>query len=114
MFKVEIVNLSVYAVIGVSKKEREKKQLLKVSLSFYYQVAKNKSLNDIKNLKDYSTIIKFLKNYIALSKFKTLEKLISQTVLVVSKKFKLKNVKLKINKTKVAKKYGSDSLSVSN
>ena len=52
MFKVEIKNLSVNAFIGVSLKERKKKQLLKVTLHFKYSVSKNKELDDIKNLKD--------------------------------------------------------------
>ena len=92
MFKVEIKNLSVNTFIGVSMKERKKKQLLK----------------------DYSNITKFLKNYIEHTSCKTLEKLVSETVKTISKKFNLKNVKLTINKTTVAKKYGCDSLSVSN
>ena len=114
MFEVEIKNLSVSAFIGVSIKERKKKQLLKVSLHFKYFVSKNKELDDIKNLKDYSVITKFLKNYIEHTRFKTLEKLVSETVKTISKKFNLRNVKLTINKTTIAKKYGCDSLSVSN
>ena len=114
MFRVEINNLSVNAFIGVSLKERKKKQLLKVSLHFKYSISKHKELDDIKNLKDYSNITKFLKNYIEHTRFKTLEKLISETAKTISKKFNLKNVKLTIDKTTVAKKYGCDSLSVSN
>ena len=49
MFRVEIINLKTYAVIGISDKERKKKQLLKVNLSFNYSVLKNKDLNDINN-----------------------------------------------------------------
>ena len=75
---------------------------------------KIKNLDDIKNLKDYSIITKFLKNYIEHARFITLEKLVSETVKIISKKFNLKNVKLTIDKTIVAKNYGCDSLSVSN
>ena len=114
MFRVEIINLKTYAVIGISDKERKKKQLLKVNLSFNYSVLKNKDLNDINNLKDYSLIIFFVKKYINQSRYKTLEKLITETSKVISKKFELKNISVKINKTEVAKKYGSESLSVSN
>ena len=114
MFEVEIKNLSVSAFIGVSIKERKKTQLLKVSLHFKYFVSKNKELDDIKNLKDYSVITKFLKNYIEHTRFKTLEKLLTETIKTISKKFNLKNVKLTIDKTTVAKNYGCDSLSVSN
>ena len=114
MFRVEINNLSVNAFIGVSLKERKRKQLLKVSLHFKYSVLKNRELDDIKNLKDYSNIIKFLKNHIEQTRFKTLEKLISETVKTIAEKFNLKNVKLTLNKTTVTKNYGCDSLSVSN
>jgi len=114
MFIVEINNLSVNAFIGVSMKERKKKQLLKVSLHFKYSISKNKDLDNIKNLKDYSNITKFLKNYIEHTRFKTLEKLLTETIKTISKKFNLKNIKLTINKTTVAKNYGCDSLSVSN
>ena len=58
--------------------------------------------------------MEFLKNYIEHTSNKTLEKLVSETVKTISKKFNLKNVKLTINKTTVANKYGCDSLSVSN
>ena len=33
---------------------------------------------------------------------------------MIEKKFKIKNVKIKINKTVVAKRYGSETVSVSN
>ena len=58
MLKVEIKNLSVNAFIGVSLKERKKKQLLKVSLHFKYSISKNKELDDIKNLKSKSSFFK--------------------------------------------------------
>ena len=63
MFKVEIKNLSVNTFIGVSMKERKKKQLLKVSLNFKYSVSKNKELDNIKKLErlfEYYKIFKKL------------------------------------------------------
>ena len=53
MFKVEIKNLSIKANIGITAKERLKKQLLKVTLSFKYSVKNSLNLNNIKNVKDY-------------------------------------------------------------
>ena len=53
-------------------------------------------------------------SYIAESKSHTLEHLISKTSKALEKKFKIKNIKIKINKTAVAKKYGAESVSVSN
>ena len=45
---------------------------------------------------------------------KTLEKLIISSSQMLEKKFKIKKVKVKINKTAVAKRYGSETVSVSN
>ena len=47
MFKVEIKNLSIKANIGITAKERAKKQLLKVTLSFNYFVNSSLNLNNI-------------------------------------------------------------------
>ena len=55
-----------------------------------------------------------LKNFINESKYNTLEKLIISSSQMIEKKFKIKNVKIKINKTAVAKRYGSETVSVSN
>tara|TARA_B100000035_G_C20769764_1_gene452089 strand:- start:319 stop:663 length:345 start_codon:yes stop_codon:yes gene_type:complete len=114
MFKVEIKNLSIKANIGITAKERAKKQLLKVTLSFNYFVNSSLNLNNIVNVKDYSSITKYLKEKIKNSNSHTLEHLIIKVSKDLEKKFKIKNIKIKINKTAVAKKYGADSVSVSN
>ena len=114
MFKVEIKNLSINANIGITAKERAKKQLLKVTLSFNYFVNSSLNLNNIENVKDYSSITKYLKEKIKNSNSHTLEHLIIKASKDLEKKFKIKNIKIKINKTAVAKKYGADSVSVSN
>ena len=114
MFTVEIKNISIPANIGVTSREKTRKQILKVSFTFSYIVNKKKNLDKISNLKDYSKITKYLKQIIVESRFNTLEKLIDYTVIKLEKKFKIKNIKIKINKAAVAKKYGSESLSVSN
>ncbi len=114
MFTVEIKNISIPVNIGITSKERAKKQILKVTLSFSYIVNKKKDLDKISNVKDYSKITKYLKKIITDSRFNTLEKLIDSTTKKLKKEFKLKNIKIKINKTAVAKKYGSESLNVSN
>ena len=112
MFKVEIKNLRIKAKIGVTAKERKKYQLLFVTIIFNYKVLNKANVNNIKFLKDYSLIIKFLKNFVANSRYKTLEKLITESKRILQKKFQLKSLSLKINKTSVAKKHKSDSISV--
>ena len=72
------------------------------------------NLNNINNVKDYSSITKYLKTFIKESQSHTLEHLIIKTSNALEKKFKIKKVKITINKTAVAKKYGAESLSVSN
>ena len=113
MFKVKVKNIKIKTKIGVTTAERKKEQLLLVSLDFYYKLNNNLDLDNIKNLKNYSIIIKYLKDYIKNSRYKTLEKLISECTKQIKKKFKLKKINLTINKKNVAKKYGCDSLSVS-
>ena len=114
MFNVEIKNLKVFANIGITAEERKKKQLLKVTLNFSYNVSKGKDLEKMANLKDYSRITKSLKKFINESKYNTLEKLIIASSFMLEKKFKIKKAKILINKTAVAKRYGSDTISVSN
>ena len=113
MFKIKIEKLKVKAKIGVSNKERKKSQLLIVTLVCTYNLSNKTNLDNIKNLKDYSAITKYLKNYIEESKYKTLEKLIFECSKKIKKEFQLDTVYLNINKTAVAKKYGCNSLSVS-
>ena len=114
MFNVEIKNLKILANIGITSEERKKKQLLKVTLNFSYNVSKGRDLEKISNLKDYSRITKSLKKFINESKYNTLEKLIIASSFMLEKKFKIKKIKIIINKTAVAKRYGADTVSVSN
>ncbi len=113
MFKVEIKNIKIRTKIGVSESERKKEQLLIVSLNYNYILSPKTNIDNIKFLKDYSVIIKYLKNFIKKSRYKTLEKLVLECKKQLKKQFKLKNVFLTIEKPFVAKKYGCESLSVS-
>ena len=113
MFQVEIKNLKVKAHLGVNEAERKKLQSLLVTLRFKYNVPKKNQLDNIKFLKDYSKITKFIKKYIENSKCKTLEKLIVECSQQISKKFNIKKLYIKIDKIVVAKRYGCESLSVS-
>ena len=112
MFTVKISKLKVRAKIGVFATERTKPQLLLVTLKFSYKVNSNKNVDNIANLKSYSEIKHFLKEYIKYSKYKTLEKLIIECSKVLKKKFKIKNISLEIEKPETAKKYGCQSVSV--
>ena len=113
MFTVRINKLKVRTKIGVSIQERRKKQLLLVSLKFSYKVNKNQNIDNINNLISYTDIKKFLKTYIESSRCRTLEKLIIESSQMLRKRFKIQNVSIEIEKSDVAKKYGCQSISVS-
>ena len=112
MFKVTIKNIKVETKIGVSDKERKKNQMLHVSLSFKYNLLNKKKIDNIKFLKDYSKIIKYLRYFIQKSHYKTLEKLIMECSKNLKQMFKIKNISLKVEKIETAKKYGCQSVSV--
>ena len=86
MFKIEIKNLKTKAHIGITEKERMKSQPLTVTLSFKYNVEKASQLDDIKYLKDYSSITKSLKSFIELSRYRSLEKLVVECSKEMKKK----------------------------
>ncbi len=69
-----------------------------MTLNFSYNVPKIKDLEKMSNLKDYSSITKSLKKFINESKYNTLEKLIIASSLMLEKKFKIKNIKMKVKK----------------
>ena len=65
-------------------------------------------------LRNYPEGSSILKELIQNSNSHTLEHLIINVSKALEKKFKIKDVKVGINKTAVAKKYGAESVSVSN
>ena len=113
MFEIVIKQIKIKTNIGVTEKERRSKQLLYLSLSFKYNTKKSFDINNIDSLISYSEIIKFVKNYVKNSKFKTLEKLIIEIKIELEKKFKIKDLHVTIEKPEVAKKYKCSSISVS-
>ena len=113
MFTVKIVRLKVRTKIGVTAQERKKNQPLLVSLKFSYKIHHNKDSDTINNLISYTDIIKHLKTYIASSRCKTLEKLIIGCSKSLRKNFNIQKTSIEIEKPEVAKKYGSQSISVS-
>ena len=113
MFEIEIKNLKTKARIGISVKERKKFQNLLITLRFKYSVINKNKLNDIKYLKDYSSIIKFLKILVEKSNYKSIEKLNYECSKAIEKKYKIRKVFIYINKVEVAKRYKCESINVS-
>ena len=113
MFKVEIKNLKTKAKIGITLKERKKFQTLLVTICFNYSISNKRMLDDIKYLKDYSSIIKFIRLFIQSSKYKSLERLTSECASIIENKYGIKKVFVSINKVDVAKRYQCESINVS-
>ncbi len=113
MFEIEIKNLKTKAKIGITSQERKKFQTLLVTIRFQYLVNNKTKLEDIKYLKDYSSIIKFLKQFIKNANFKSLEKLTFECASKVEKKYGIKKVFVSVNKVDVAKRYQCESINVS-
>tara|TARA_Y100001970_G_C14135203_1_gene803885 strand:- start:888 stop:1232 length:345 start_codon:yes stop_codon:yes gene_type:complete len=112
MFEIEIKNLKTRAKIGISSQERRKYQTLLITCRFKYSVISKKKIDDINYLKDYSSIVKFLKTFVEKSHYKSLERLVLECKDAAKKKYKLKKIFISINKVEVAKRYGCESLSV--
>tara|TARA_B100002051_G_C16383804_1_gene461832 strand:+ start:199 stop:543 length:345 start_codon:yes stop_codon:yes gene_type:complete len=113
MLEILIKNIKVKSKIGVSLKERKQSQLLLISLKINYMTKRNKNVDEIKNLKDYSKIIKYIRKYVQNSCYRTLEKLLEELSKNLKKQFKLKKIYLTISKPEVAKKYRCELISVS-
>ena len=113
MFEVEIKNLKTKAKIGISPKERTKFQTLLITCRFKYSIIKKEKIDDIKYLKDYSSIVRFLKEFVQKSQYKSIERLTFECANILEKKYKLKKVFISVNKVEVAKRYGCESISVS-
>ena len=86
MFEVEIKNLKTKARIGMTFQERKKFQTLFITLNFKYSINNKRKLDDIKYLKDYSSIVRFLKIFVEKSQYKSLERLVFECSNVLEKK----------------------------
>ena len=113
MFEVEIKNLKTKARIGISAQERKKFQTLLITVRFKYSINNKKKLDSIEHLKDYSSIIKFIRLFIQSSKYKSLERLTSECASIIENKYGIKKVFVSINKVDVAKRYQCESINVS-
>ncbi len=112
MYEVEIKNLQTKARIGIKPQERKRFQKLLITLRFNYKIKNRSNLDNIKYLKDYSSIVKFLKLFVENSKYKSLERLVYECSNSLQKNFKIKNISICVNKVEVAKRYKCESIIV--
>ena len=73
----------------------------------------DKTLTRSQHLGIYAYRVKFLKEFVQKSKYKSIERLTFECANILEKKYKLKKVFIKVNKVEVAKRYGCESISVS-
>ncbi len=94
--KVNINDLTFNTIIGILDFERINKQKIIVDISFEYDFKKDKFI-------DYSKISKLVEQTMKKKKFKLIEEAIIYLQKKLNKKFKLKNLVIKITKPNILK-----------
>ena len=112
-FFIEIEDLKVDTIIGVFDEERLKPQTILISIKCQLDLDHNQDLDNIENVTSYSDIKKEIVTFVSASKYKTLEKLITELKKQLDNQFPIKIEKLEINKIEIAKKYNAKKVSVS-
>ena len=112
-FFIEIEDLKVDTIVGVFDEERLKPQTILISIKCQLDLDHNQDLDNIENVTSYSDIKKEIVTFVSASKYKTLEKLITELKKQLDNQFPIKIEKLEINKIEIAKKYNAKKVSVS-
>jgi len=94
--KLEIKNLKFKCIIGILEFERTNPQQVIVNISFQYQFTKNYFI-------DYSKIISYIKKTMKKKKFYLIEDVIIYIKNDITKKYKIKKLKLQIIKPNIIK-----------
>ena len=112
-FLIEIKDMSVHCIIGVYDEERLKPQELLITLKCQINLDENQDLDNIDNVTSYADLKSEITDFVSSSKYKTLEKLITELKKVILKKFPIDIQLLEINKIVIAKKYNAQKVSIS-
>ena len=112
-FLIEIKDMSVHCIIGVYDEERLKPQELLITLKCQINLDENQDLDNIDNVTSYADLKSEITGFVSSSKYKTLEKLITELQKVILKKFPIDIQLLEINKIVIAKKYNAQKVSIS-
>jgi FolB domain-containing protein len=112
-FLIEIKDMSVHCIIGVYDEERLKPQELLITLKCQINLDENQDLDNIDNVTSYADLKSEITDFVSSSKYKTLEKLITELQKVILKKFPIDIQLLEINKIVIAKKYNAQKVSIS-
>ena len=95
-------NLKVKSNIGVTSKERTKKQLLRFDVQIELK-GKKLFKDDINNTIDYAEIEKIITNIATKNEFKLLETLGEVIIETIGKQCSFKSIRIKIAKNKIIK-----------
>lgn len=112
-FLIEIKDMSVHCIIGVYDEERLKPQELLITIKCQINLDENQDLDNIDNVTSYADLKSEITDFVSSSKYKTLEKLITELQKVILKKFPIDIQLLEINKIVIAKKYNAQKVSIS-
>ena len=112
-FLIEIKDMSVHCIIGVYDEERLKPQELLITIKCQINLDENQDLDNIENVTSYADLKSEITDFVSSSKYKTLEKLITELQKVILKKFPIEIQLLEINKIVIAKKYNAQKVSIS-
>ena len=112
-FLIEIKDMSVHCIIGVYDEERLKPQELLITLKCQINLDENQDLDNIDNVTSYADLKREITDFVSSSKYKTLEKLITELQKAMLKKFPIAIQLLEINKIVIAKKYNAQKVSIS-
>jgi 7,8-dihydroneopterin aldolase/epimerase/oxygenase len=94
--KIEINNLTFKCIIGILDFERIKKQRIIINSSFEYEFTKDSFI-------DYAEVSALIKTTIKKEKFLLLEDAILHLETLLTDKYKIKNLKIKISKPDILK-----------
>lgn len=94
--KIEISDLTFKCIIGILPFEREKKQKVIINLSFEYEFLNNDFIN-------YAEVSALLKDSMKKEKFLLLEDAILYLERLLSQKYPIKNLYIKISKPTILK-----------
>ena len=112
-FLIEIKDMSVHCIIGVYDEERLRPQELLITIKCQINLDENQDLDNIDNVTSYADLKSEITDFVSSSKYKTLEKLITELQKVILKKFPIEIQLLEINKIVIAKKYNAQKVSIS-
>ncbi|MCK5215472.1 MAG: dihydroneopterin aldolase [Candidatus Omnitrophica bacterium] len=98
MATVRIADLSLRAIIGINKWEREKKQDVIINIAFDFDAQKAIQSDDINDTVDYKDMKQKIVAFVEKSNFNLVEKLADEVLNIVMADPKVENAHIKIDK----------------